>query len=117
MEFTIIPVTPYLQNCSLVWDAAGRAALIDPGGEIERLLAEVATRGLTLEKILLTHGHLTMSARQMNCARGWAFQSKAPSAQNNFGSICCRSRRRCSAFRPRSRLRQTAGCKTANRSV
>ena len=58
MEFTIIPVTPYLQNCSLVWDAAGRAALIDPGGEIDRLLAEVATRNLTLEKILLTHGHL-----------------------------------------------------------
>lgn len=58
MEFTIIPVTPYLQNCSLVWDASGRAALIDPGGEIDRLLAEVATRKLTLEKILLTHGHL-----------------------------------------------------------
>ena len=58
MEFTILPVTPYQQNCSLVWDAAGRAALIDPGGETERLLAEVAQRGLTLEKILLTHGHL-----------------------------------------------------------
>ena len=58
MEFTILPVTPYQQNCSLVWDAAGRAALIDPGGEAERLLADVAQRGLTLEKILLTHGHL-----------------------------------------------------------
>lgn len=58
MEFTIIPVTPYLQNCSLVWDTAGRAALIDPGGEIDRLLAEVTTRNLTLKKILLTHGHL-----------------------------------------------------------
>ena len=58
MEFTIIPVTPYLQNCSLVWDASGRAALIDPGGEIDRLLAEVSARNLTLEKILLTHGHL-----------------------------------------------------------
>ena len=58
MEFTILPVTPYQQNCSLVWDAAGRAALIDPGGETERLLAEVAQRGLQLEKILLTHGHL-----------------------------------------------------------
>ena len=58
MEFTILPVTPYQQNCSLVWDEAGRAALIDPGGESERLLAEVARRGLTLEKILLTHGHL-----------------------------------------------------------
>lgn len=58
MEFTILPVTPYQQNCSLVWDEAGRAALIDPGGEADRLLAEVAQRGLTLEKILLTHGHL-----------------------------------------------------------
>ncbi|MEW6590003.1 MAG: MBL fold metallo-hydrolase [Pseudomonadota bacterium] len=58
MEFTILPVTPYQQNCSLVWDAAGRAALIDPGGETGRLLAELSRRGLTLEKILLTHGHL-----------------------------------------------------------
>ncbi|MEW5968036.1 MAG: MBL fold metallo-hydrolase [Pseudomonadota bacterium] len=58
MEFTILPVTPYQQNCSLVWDAAGRAALIDPGGEAGRLLAEVSRRSLTLEKTLLTHGHL-----------------------------------------------------------
>jgi glyoxylase-like metal-dependent hydrolase (beta-lactamase superfamily II) len=58
MEFTILPVTPYQQNCSLVWDAQGRAALIDPGGEADRLRAEVARRGLTLESILLTHGHL-----------------------------------------------------------
>jgi hydroxyacylglutathione hydrolase len=58
MEFTILPVTPYQQNCSLVWDAQGRAALIDPGGEAQRLLAEVAARGLTLQSILLTHGHL-----------------------------------------------------------
>jgi hydroxyacylglutathione hydrolase len=58
MEFTILPVTPYQQNCSLVWDTDGRAALIDPGGEAGRLLAEVARRGLTLEKVLLTHGHL-----------------------------------------------------------
>ena len=58
MEFTILPVTPYQQNCSLVWDEAGRAALIDPGGEAERLLAEVARRGLALESVLITHGHL-----------------------------------------------------------
>ena len=58
MEFTILPVTPYQQNCSLVWDEARRAALIDPGGEAQRLLAEVARRDLKLESILLTHGHL-----------------------------------------------------------
>lgn len=58
MEFTILPVTPYQQNCSLVWDPQGRAALVDPGGEAARLLAEVARRGLHLQGILLTHGHL-----------------------------------------------------------
>ncbi len=58
MEFTILPVTPYQQNCSLVWDADGRAALIDPGGEAARLLDEVRSRKLVPEKILLTHGHL-----------------------------------------------------------
>ena len=58
MQFTILPVTPYQQNCSLVWDEDGHAAFIDPGGEPARLLAEVAERGLTVEKILLTHGHL-----------------------------------------------------------
>lgn len=58
MDFIILPVTPYQQNCSLVWDAAGHAALIDPGGEPERLRDEVAQRGLSVEKLLLTHGHL-----------------------------------------------------------
>jgi glyoxylase-like metal-dependent hydrolase (beta-lactamase superfamily II) len=55
----ILPVTPFQQNCSLVWcTRTNRAALVDPGGEVEALLAEVAKRGLTLEKVLLTHGHL-----------------------------------------------------------
>ena len=58
MEFIILPVTPYQQNCSLLWDEAGRAALIDPGGEAPRLLAEAARRDLKLQSILLTHGHL-----------------------------------------------------------
>ena len=54
-----LPVTPFMQNCSLVWcTATNRAALIDPGGETERLLAAIAERDLTLERIILTHGHL-----------------------------------------------------------
>jgi glyoxylase-like metal-dependent hydrolase (beta-lactamase superfamily II) len=59
VKFTIIPVTPYQQNCSLIWcDATGKAALVDPGGDVERLLREVEHHGVALEKILLTHGHL-----------------------------------------------------------
>ena len=59
LQFHIIPVTHYQQNCSLLWcDQTREAALVDPGGDIELLLAAVAERELKLVKILLTHGHL-----------------------------------------------------------
>ncbi len=59
LAFDIVPVTPFAQNTSLIWDTASlRAALVDPGGEIERLMAAIARRGVTVEKILVTHGHL-----------------------------------------------------------
>lgn len=54
-----LPVTAFAQNCSLIWCSDTReAALVDPGGETQRLLAEIAQRNLTLTAILLTHGHL-----------------------------------------------------------
>ena len=54
----VAPVTPLQQNCTLVWCLKTRkAAIIDPGGEVERLLQMVRDRGLTLEKIWITHGH------------------------------------------------------------
>jgi len=59
MEYLIIPVTPFEQNCTLIWDPASRqAAAVDPGGDIDAILAAVAQRGLKLEKLLLTHGHI-----------------------------------------------------------
>ncbi|MQX37149.1 MBL fold metallo-hydrolase [Roseospira navarrensis] len=59
LSVVVIPVTAFQQNCSLVWDDATMAgALIDPGGEPDRLVAVARDKGVTLEKILLTHGHL-----------------------------------------------------------
>ncbi len=59
MKYRIIPVTDYQQNCSLLWcEHTLKAALIDPGGEIERLLDVVRHEGVTVEKVLLTHGHM-----------------------------------------------------------
>ncbi len=59
LQFQIIPVTPFQQNCSLVWcDQTHEAALIDPGGDVERLQAAIARAGVRLVKLLLTHGHL-----------------------------------------------------------
>ena len=59
MQFHILPVTPFQQNCTLVWCERTRvAAIIDPGGEVERILACVGELDLRPDRILLTHGHL-----------------------------------------------------------
>ncbi len=59
LRYHTIAVTPFQQNCSLVWcDETNEAALIDPGGEVERLKAAVAERGLTLVALWLTHAHI-----------------------------------------------------------
>lgn len=59
LKFEVIPVTPFAQNCSLVWcDETHDAALIDPGGEPEKLKEALSRHGLTLRHIILTHGHL-----------------------------------------------------------
>ena len=55
----IAPVTPLQQNCTIVWcTKTKKAAVIDPGGEVERLLAAIEGQGLTVEKIWITHGHM-----------------------------------------------------------
>ena len=55
----IIPVTPLQQNCSLLWCTTSKdAAVVDPGGEVEKILAAVNENNLTLTKILLTHAHV-----------------------------------------------------------
>ncbi len=55
----VVPVTPLQQNCTLFWcTRTMKAALVDPGGDIDKLLAAVQSRGVEVEKLLLTHGHL-----------------------------------------------------------
>ncbi len=58
-KVAIIPVTPFQQNCSLIWDEASRAgAVVDPGGDLDDIRAAISQVGITIEKILLTHGHI-----------------------------------------------------------
>ncbi|MBP9035642.1 MAG: MBL fold metallo-hydrolase, partial [Pseudomonadales bacterium] len=59
IQATIVPVTPFQQNCSILWcERTMKAAVVDPGGDIDRILAAVAKLGVTVEKILITHGHI-----------------------------------------------------------
>jgi len=59
LQCAIVPVTPYQQNCSIIkCTQTGKAAIVDPGGEVERILEALAKMGGTAEKILLTHAHV-----------------------------------------------------------
>lgn len=59
IQAAIIPVTPLQQNCTLLWcTQTMRGAFVDPGGDLPKLRAAIAKTGVTIEKILITHGHI-----------------------------------------------------------
>lgn len=59
LQYQTIPVTPFAQNCSIVWCSETRkAAIIDPGGDLDRLTNAVKQKGLELQAIWLTHAHI-----------------------------------------------------------
>ena len=59
LQYLTVPVTPFQQNCSIVWcDATQEAAIIDAGGDIPVLLAEIKRLGLTLTALWVTHAHI-----------------------------------------------------------
>ena len=59
LQFEIVPVTPFQQNCSIIWcDETKEAAMVDPGGDIHLLKEKAQQLGLTVTKLILTHGHL-----------------------------------------------------------
>ncbi len=59
MKYKIIPVTPFQQNCSLLWcEQTRQAAVVDPGGDIDRIIATAEQLGVTPCKVLITHGHI-----------------------------------------------------------
>jgi hydroxyacylglutathione hydrolase len=85
MRALIIPVTPFQQNCSLIWDEdSRRGAVVDPGGEIDRVLGEADQRGVTLEKILLTHAHLDHCAATSDLARARGLPVEGPQREDRF---------------------------------
>lgn len=59
LKLAIVPVTPFEQNCSiLICDQTNEAAIVDPGGDLDRILETVKELGVDVKSILITHGHL-----------------------------------------------------------
>jgi glyoxylase-like metal-dependent hydrolase (beta-lactamase superfamily II) len=85
VDFQILPVTAFQQNCTLLWCArTRRAAIIDPGGEPERIDALIAKLSLTPEHILLTHGHLDHVGASAALARRHGIPILGPHADDAF---------------------------------
>jgi glyoxylase-like metal-dependent hydrolase (beta-lactamase superfamily II) len=85
LQGVIIPVTPFQQNCSLVWcGASRRAAVIDPGGEIDRILAAAEQQGVAIEKILVTHGHLDHAGGVADLAERLHVPVEGPHPEDRF---------------------------------
>ena len=59
LKAAIVPVTPFMQNCTLLWDDQSMSgAVVDPGGDVARIEAGIKKAGMSVEKIILTHGHI-----------------------------------------------------------
>ena len=85
MQLAVLPVTPFQQNCSVIWCGTTRqAAVVDPGGEVDRILALVEREQLQLVKILLTHGHLDHVGGTGELARRKSLPIEGPQREDLF---------------------------------
>lgn len=85
MKVIVIPVTAFEQNCSiLICEQSNRAAVVDPGGDIERILAAVDEAGVTLEKILVTHGHIDHAGAVAELAKRLKLPVEGPQLGDRF---------------------------------
>ncbi|NEV62408.1 MBL fold metallo-hydrolase [Thiorhodococcus minor] len=85
MDFRILPVTPFQQNCTLFWCPSTRhAAIIDPGGEPETIDRAIRELALEPQRILLTHGHIDHVGASAEVARRYAIPIIGPHADDAF---------------------------------
>ena len=110
LKVQVVPVTPYQQNCSIIQcQATGLAAIVDPGGDIERIEAAISQMNATVEKILLTHGHLDHCAAADVLRQKLTVPMEGPSRATASGSTNFPSGVRWPVFRERNLLRRIAG--------
>lgn len=85
LQAFIIPVTPFQQNCSLVYDAERNiGAIVDPGGDVAVILEAVRQSGITIEKILLTHGHIDHAGGAAELAEKLGVPIEGPHPEDRF---------------------------------
>lgn len=85
MQVAIVPVTAFEQNCSIILcEETGKAAVVDPGGDIPKIEAQLAEMGATLEKILLTHAHIDHAGGTGELAEKYDLPIEGPHKDDQF---------------------------------
>ncbi|MFZ8887687.1 MAG: MBL fold metallo-hydrolase, partial [Steroidobacteraceae bacterium] len=85
MKAVIIPVTAFQQNCSVLWcEETNRAAVVDPGGEIDRIEAAISEQGVEVEKIMLTHGHIDHAGGAAELSEKRGIPIEGPHLEDTF---------------------------------
>ena len=85
LKALIVPVTPFRQNCSILWcTRTRRAAVVDPGGDLGLIEKAILQHDLNLEKILLTHGHLDHAGGAATMARTHSLPIEGPHRDDLF---------------------------------
>ncbi|KZN43002.1 MBL fold metallo-hydrolase [Pseudoalteromonas luteoviolacea] len=85
MKVITIPVTPFMQNCRVIaCDVTGKAAIVDPGGDVEKILSAVEEHNLAVEFILLTHGHLDHVGASNKLADSLNIEIVGPHIEDKF---------------------------------
>lgn len=85
MRYAIVPVTPFEQNCTIFWCEKTRlAVVIDPGGDVDRIQQKLASEGLTLDRILVTHGHIDHAGAVAQLAEKTGVPIEGPHEDDRF---------------------------------
>ena len=85
MKCAIVPVTAYQQNCSiLMCEESRQAAVVDPGGDLERIEEALEKMAVTLEKVLLTHGHMDHCAIADDIRKKYRVPIEGPHIEDRF---------------------------------
>ena len=83
--YKIVPVTAFEQNCSVLWcDETKSAAVVDPGGDISKILAFVESEKLTLTKIILTHAHIDHAGGTFELSESHNLPIEGPHKEDQF---------------------------------
>jgi len=85
VKAVVIPVTPFVQNCTLLWcERTMGGAVVDPGGDLDRVRGALAEHAVALEKVLITHGHMDHAGGAAELAEGCAVPIEGPHRDDKF---------------------------------